>query len=154
MDSVETRLHLKRVHHVGWDCHEFAPVFFIGGCMNCVTSWRPPCEPRQLHQANRRRLLSHTTQPWTIKPRLVPPHEPHIENDDASSEKKQGENHETTEHTDSLDNNGNADTAAASAVPSHTLGMGNIANPMLFTAFLANIMHETEDAPTSDSPDE
>lgn len=79
---------------------------------------------------------------------------PHIENDEASSEENQGENHETLEHTDSLDDTGNADTAAAGAVPSHTLGMGNIANPMLFTAFLANIMHESEDAPTSDSPDE
>eukprot|EP00752_Nemacystus_decipiens_P005257 g4771.t1 len=78
---------------------------------------------------------------------------PIIENDDDSPEENQGENDETPEHEDHLDDTGNADAAAASAVPPHALMMGSLTNPTLFNAFLASITHH-EDAATFDSPED
>eukprot|EP00752_Nemacystus_decipiens_P016750 g14988.t1 len=55
---------------------------------------------------------------------------PIIENDDDSPEENQGENDETPEHEDALDENGNTDAAAASAVPPHALGAGAVVLPL------------------------
>eukprot|EP00752_Nemacystus_decipiens_P015551 g13874.t1 len=55
---------------------------------------------------------------------------PIIENDDGSPEENQGENDETPEHEDHLDDTGNADATAANTVPPHVLGAGAVVLPL------------------------